>query len=32
MKIEDIAIDARKVRPYDAVWDMYYDEFDDVEC
>ena len=31
IKIEDIAIDARKVRPYDSVWDMYYDEFDDLE-
>ena len=22
-------IDAQKVRPYDHVWDMYYDEFED---
>ena len=29
MKIEDIEEDAKKVRPYDSVWDMYYDEFDD---
>ncbi|MCD7894821.1 MAG: DUF4065 domain-containing protein [Erysipelotrichaceae bacterium] len=27
----DIAIDARKVRPFDYVWGMYYDEFDDLE-
>lgn len=32
LKIEDIYIDAKKVRPYDAMWDMYYDEFDDMEC
>ena len=29
LKLEDIRIDAMKVRPYDHVWDMYYDEFDD---
>ena len=28
----DIMTDAAKVRPYDHVWDMYYDEFDDAEC
>ena len=22
--------DAKKVRPYDYIWDMYYDEFEDV--
>ncbi|MCD7810065.1 MAG: DUF4065 domain-containing protein [Erysipelotrichaceae bacterium] len=27
----DIALDARKVRPFDYVWGMYYDEFDDLE-
>lgn len=27
---DDIKEDAKKVRPYDHVWDMYYDEFDDV--
>ena len=27
--IDDIAIDAQKVRPYDSIWDMYYDEFED---
>lgn len=27
---DDIKKDAEKVRPYDHVWDMYYDEFDDV--
>lgn len=26
---DDIKKDAAKVRPYDHVWDMYYDEFDD---
>ena len=29
LKLEDIKADAAKVRPYDHVWDMYYDEFDD---
>lgn len=29
LKLSDIRIDASKVRPYDHVWDMYYDEFDD---
>lgn len=29
MKIEDIYKDAEKVRPYDNLYDMYYDEFDD---
>lgn len=28
---EDIKNDAAKIRPYDHVWDMYYDEFDDDE-
>lgn len=23
--------DAQKVRPYDSLWDMYYDEFEDLE-
>lgn len=31
IKLEDIAEDAKKVRPYDSVWDMYYDEFEDGE-
>lgn len=31
LKLEDIREDARKVRPYDYVWDMYYDEFEDAE-
>lgn len=31
LKMEDIREDSRKVRPYDHVWDMYYDEFEDVE-
>lgn len=29
--IDDIREDAKKVRPYDSIWDMYYDEFDSVE-
>lgn len=29
LEIDDIREDAKKVRPYDHVWDMYYDEFDD---
>lgn len=29
LKLEDIRKDAEKVRPYDHLWDMYYDEFDD---
>lgn len=31
LKLSDIREDARKVRPYDHVWDMYYDEFEDGE-
>ena len=31
IKIEDIREDAKKVRPYDSVYDMYYDEFEDAE-
>lgn len=31
LRLEDIREDAKKVRPYDYVWDMYYDEFEDVE-
>lgn len=31
LKLEDIRIDARKVRPFDHVWGMYYDEFETVE-
>jgi uncharacterized phage-associated protein len=27
--LSDIQEDAKKVRPYDHIWDMYYDEFDD---
>lgn len=30
--IDDIKKDAQKVRPYDSVWDMYYDEFEDLEA
>jgi len=29
--LDDIRKDAEKVRPYDTTYDMYYDEFDDVE-
>ena len=29
LKLDDIREDAKKVRPYDHVWDMYYDEFED---
>ena len=31
IKMEDIKEDAKKVRPYDYMWDMYYDEFEDYE-
>ena len=31
IKMEDIREDAKKVRPYDYMWDMYYDEFEDAE-
>lgn len=31
IKLEDIRKDAEKVRPYDSIWDMYYDEFEDAE-
>ena len=31
IKLEDIRTDAKKVRPYDHVWDMYYDEFENAE-
>lgn len=31
LKLDDIREDAKMVRPYDHVWDMYYDEFDDYE-
>ena len=27
LSLDDIKEDAKKVRPYDHVWDMYYDEF-----
>ncbi len=32
LKLDDIRADAKKIRPYDHVWDMYYDEFDDAEA
>ena len=31
IKMEDIREDSKKVRPYDYMWDMYYDEFEDYE-
>lgn len=31
IKLEDIRKDSEKVRPYDSIWDMYYDEFEDTE-
>lgn len=31
LQLEDIKKDSAKVRPYDFVWDMYYDEFEDAE-
>ena len=31
LKLDDIKIDAEKVRPYDPIWDMYIDEFEDYE-
>lgn len=31
LKLTDIQEDAKKVRPYDHIWDMYYDEFEDAD-
>lgn len=31
LSLDDIREDAKKVRPYDHIFDMYYDEFDDAE-
>jgi len=31
ISLDDIRKDAEKVRPYDSIWDMYYDEFEDAE-
>lgn len=31
LSLQDIQQDATKVRPYDSVYDMYYDEFEDAE-
>ena len=31
LSLEDIRKDAEKVRPYDSLYDMYYDEFEDAE-
>ena len=32
LSLDDIREDAKKVRPYDHIWDMYYDEFEDAEA
>lgn len=32
INLEDIQADADKVRPYDHIWDMYYDELDDEQA
>lgn len=32
LRLSDIEIDAQKVRPYDSLWDMYLDEFEDYEA
>ena len=31
LTLDDIKIDSEKIRPYDSIWDMYYDEFEDAE-
>ncbi len=31
LNIEDIRKDAEKIRPFDPIWDMYYDEFEDFD-
>ena len=31
INIEDIREDAKKIRPFDHTWGMYYDEFDDYD-
>lgn len=31
LSLEDIKKDSEKIRPYDPIWDMYYDEFEDAE-
>ena len=31
IQLADIQKDSEKVRPYDHVWDMYYDEFEDLD-
>lgn len=30
LKLEDIMEDAKKIRPFDHIWGMYYDEFEDI--
>lgn len=29
LTIEDIIVDSNKIRPYDSLYDMYYNEFED---
>lgn len=31
LALDDIREDAKKVKPYDSVWGMYYEDFDDEE-
>lgn len=31
LSLDNIEKDAEKVRPYDSIWDMYLDEFEDDE-
>lgn len=31
LELDDIRIDSQKVRPFDDVWGMFYDEFEDIE-
>ena len=31
LSIDDIRLDAEKIRPYDSLYDMYYDEFENAE-
>ena len=32
IRLEDIREDAKKIQPYDHTWDMYYDEFEDMQA
>jgi hypothetical protein len=31
LRVERIIKDSQDTRPYDHIWDMYYDEFEDLE-